>query len=98
MLAIKEPEFAESPLAPMGEAVTRVAISADGRWAAAASADHKGRLWDLSVNREPKQALEVQLGERGTAPLESTREPICRVQLDPAALIKSKGSSRCEVT
>lgn len=49
------------------DAIPRVAISSDGRWAAAVSFDKKAILWDLSASNGLTQPLEVTLNDRGTA-------------------------------
>lgn len=48
---------------PHDEVVYQVAFSPDGRWAATASFDQKGRLWDLQ-GAAPKLAREVAFNDR----------------------------------
>jgi len=47
-----------------GNAVYQVVFSPDSRWAATASIDKKGRLWDLGAGSEPKLITELKFKDR----------------------------------
>ncbi|MFI5099309.1 MAG: hypothetical protein ACHQE5_02170 [Actinomycetes bacterium] len=51
-------------LGPHRDAVSQVAFSADSRWAATASFDMTGRLWDIKSGAEPKLVAALKFDDR----------------------------------
>ena len=49
---------------PHGDVVYQMSLSSDGRWAATASMDKKGRLWELAPGASPKLVREIDFKDR----------------------------------
>jgi WD40 repeat protein len=64
-LASTDPCASPGLLGPHNDVVADVAVSADSRWAATASFDHKGRLWEITAD-EPKLVAEIPFDDRVT--------------------------------
>src|SRR3712207_7642149 len=49
---------------PHGDVVYQMSLSRDARWAATASMDQKGRLWELAPGAPPKLVREIDFEDR----------------------------------